>query len=92
MVTFQFRDAERRVELFTNSLIPKAEQVLASEQQAYAEGKADFAAWIEAQRTLLEFRLLAERAVADREIALADIGCCVGAFDVVGGPVGSQED
>jgi hypothetical protein len=36
--------------------------------------------------------LLAERAVADREIALADIGCCVGAFDVVGGPVGSQED
>jgi len=92
MATFQFRDAERRVELFTNSLIPKAEQVLASEQQAYAEGKADFAAWIEAQRTLLEFRLLAERAVADREIALADIGCCVGAFDVVGGPVGSQED
>jgi outer membrane protein, heavy metal efflux system len=92
MAVFQFRDAERRVELFTNSLIPKAGQVLASEQQAYAEGKADFGAWIEAQRTLLEFRLLAERAVADREIAMADIGCCVGAFDVSGGTAGSRED
>ncbi len=92
MAVFQFRDAERRVELFTKSLIPKAGQVLASQQQAYAEGKADFATWIEAQRTLLEFRLLVERAVADREIALADIGCCVGAFDVVDGFVGIQED
>jgi outer membrane protein, heavy metal efflux system len=92
MAMFQFRDAERRVELFTNSLIPKAGQVLASQQQAYAEGRADFAAWIEAQRTLLEFRLLAERAVADREIALADIGCCVGAFDLLGDSVGSLED
>ncbi len=79
---FEWRDAERRIALFQTSLIPKAEQVLAVEQRSYADGQTEFATLIEAQRTLLEFRLMAERAMADREIALADIGCCIGIFDV----------
>ena len=84
MAVFQFRDAGRRVDLFRNSLIPRAEMGLAAERQAYAAGKADFAALIEAHGTVLEFRLMAERAAADREIALGDIGCCVGLYDVQG--------
>ena len=82
LAVFEYRDAERRIELYRNSLVPKAETALAVAQQAYAEGRADFAAWVDAQRTLLEFRLMAERAMADREIALADIGCCIGSLDI----------
>ena len=82
MAVFQFREASRRVELYRNELIPAAERALESERQDYAAGKSSVAAAIEAQRMVLEFRLLAARAEADREIALADVGCCVGAFDV----------
>lgn len=82
MAIFDYRDAERRIDLYRNSLVPKAETALAVAQQAYTEGRTDFAAWVDAQRTLLEFRLMAERAMADREIALADIGCCIGSVDI----------
>ncbi len=78
MAVFRFRDAERRISLFQESLVPKAEQALAVARQAYGDGQTDFMTLIDAQRTLLEFQLMAERAVADREIALGDIGCCVG--------------
>lgn len=78
LAVFQFRDAERRSELMTQSLIPKARQALAVARQAYADGQTEFMTMIDAQRTLFEFQLLAERALADREIALADINCCVG--------------
>ncbi len=80
MAVFQFHDAERRILLFNDSLIPKAQQALTVARHAYADGSAAYLTLIDAQRTLLEFQLQAERAVADREIALADIGCCVG-FD-----------
>jgi cobalt-zinc-cadmium efflux system outer membrane protein len=80
---FQFRESERQIALFNDSLLPKAEQALAAAQQAYAEGQADFTVLMDARRTWLEFQLLAERAVADREIALGDIGCCIGAFDLM---------
>ena len=75
---FKFRDAERRIALFATSLIPKATQALSVAKQEFSTGKTDFMALIDAQRTLLEFRLLAERAAADREIALGEIGCCIG--------------
>ncbi len=81
MAVFQFHDAERRMALFSNSLIPKARQALTVARQAYADGSAEFMTLIDSQRTLLEFQLQAERAAADREIALADIGCCIG-FDL----------
>jgi len=80
---FQFREAERQMALFNDSLLPKAGQALAAAQEAYAEGQADFTVLMDARRTWLEFQLLAERAVADREIALGDIGCCIGAFDLM---------
>ena len=74
MAVFQFRDAERRLRLFQESLIPSAEQALEVIRHAYAEGGAGFTDLIDAQRTLLEFQLLTERAAADREIAIGDIG------------------
>jgi cobalt-zinc-cadmium efflux system outer membrane protein len=82
MAVFKTRDAERRMALFNTSLIPKAEQSLAVAKQEFSSGKADFMTLIDAQRTRLEFQRMAERAVVDRELALADIGCCIGKFDI----------
>jgi cobalt-zinc-cadmium efflux system outer membrane protein len=70
---FHFRSAERKTDLYGDSLIPKAEQALAASQRAFAVGKADFFDLIEADRTLLEFQLAYERALADRAQKLAEI-------------------
>lgn len=82
MAIFKFRDAERRIGLFATSLVPKATQALEVAKQEFSTGKADFMTLIDAQRTHLEFRLMLERATADREIALGEIGCCIGRYDV----------
>ncbi len=82
MAIFKFRDAERRIGLFATSLVPKAAQALEVAKQEFSAGKADFMTLIDAQRTWLEFRLMLERATADREIALGEIGCCIGKYDV----------
>ncbi len=75
---FQFRDAERKIDLYANSLLPKARQSLEVTQKAYSAEKADFMDLIDAQRTLLRFRLSRERALADRAVKLAEIEEIVG--------------
>jgi outer membrane protein, heavy metal efflux system len=82
MAVFRFRDAERRIGLFTGSLIPKAMQALEVSKQEFSAGEADFMTLIDAQRTWLEFRLMLERATADREIALGEIGYRIGKHDL----------
>jgi len=73
-------DAGRRMQLYQSDLIPRAEQAVAVTRQDFTSGKADFKQLIDAQRTLLQFKLAYERALADREIAMAEIGCCIGKF------------
>jgi len=86
MAIFKFRDAERRIGLFATSLVPKAAQALEVAKQEFSTGKADFMTLIDAQRTHLDFRLMLERATADREIALGEIGCCIGKYDLGNNP------
>ena len=78
LTLFHFRSAERKMDLYGNSLVPKAEQALAASQKAFATDKADFFDLIEAQRTLLEFQLAHERALADRAQRLAEIEMLIG--------------
>ncbi len=70
---YRFRDAERKIDLYRNSLLPKAQQSFEVTQKAYAADKADFLDLIDTQRTLLQFRLSRERALADRAQRLAEI-------------------
>lgn len=78
MVLFNLRSAERKIDLYGDSLIPKAEQALSATRTAYSADEADFFDLIEAQRTLLEFRLSYERALADRAQRLAEIEMMIG--------------
>lgn len=89
MAIFKTKDADRRIGLFDGSLVPKAEQAYAVARQEFSAGKADFMTLIDAQRTLLDFKLMRERAMADRAIALAEIGCCIGKYGI---PLTREDD
>ena len=78
MAAFGLRDAERKIDLYRDTLLPKVKQSLHVMQQAFTTGKASFLDLIDAERTLLEFDLSYERAVADRAKRLAEIEMLVG--------------
>lgn len=65
---FAREDARRRVALYRDTLLPKAEESLAASLAGYEVGRTDFSALIDTERTLLEFRL----ALATAEVELAD--------------------
>lgn len=81
MVLFHLRSAERRIDLYGDSLIPKAEQALSAARTAFSADRADFFDLVEAQRTLLEFHLAYERALADYAQRSAEIDMMVGVGD-----------
>jgi len=73
MALFRLRDAERKIDLYANALLPRARQALAVSQQSLEASKAAFLDVIDAQRSLLEFGLSYERARTDHEQAVAEI-------------------
>lgn len=75
---YRFRDAERKIDLFGNGLIPKAREALRANSTAYESGRANFLDLMEAQRLFLEFSLSYERALADRTQSHAEIQKLVG--------------
>lgn len=75
---FKLRDADRKINLYKESLIPKAEQSLEVNRKAYETGKMEFINLIEAERMLLEFQLSHERALATHLIARAELSQLTG--------------
>lgn len=75
---YEYRDAERKIELYRNSLLPRAEQSLNVTQQAFVTGTVDFLDLIDAQRTLLEFELTTQQAITAKAKTLAKIEMVVG--------------
>jgi len=78
MELYNFRDAERKIGLYRDALIPKAQQSFNVIQQAFAAGKTDFLDVIDAERTLLEFQLSFERAHTNRAQRLAKLEMLIG--------------
>jgi outer membrane protein TolC len=75
---YKYQDAERKIDLYQNALIPKAEQSFSVTLQSYQTGEGTFSDLIDTVRTLLEFQLSYERAVADRVQRLAELEMLVG--------------
>lgn len=78
MAIYRHSDAERKINLYGATLLPQARSALNVAQQSYETGKGDFLNLIDAQRALLEFELEEQRALANREQALAEIEMLVG--------------
>ena len=77
-VLYDFEDSHRKIKLYGDGLVPKAEELLQASETAYQSGTIDFLSLIDAQRTLLKFQLQYERAVTDNEQKLAELEMLVG--------------
>jgi outer membrane protein TolC len=66
-------EIERQLTLFEGVLQTQAEQSLHSAEAAYATGRLDAVALLDAERTVLDVRLASERSRADLLIALASL-------------------
>jgi len=58
---FEHEDALRKLRLYRDGLVPKAQQSLNASYTAYQAGETDFLNVLDAQRQLLDFQLLLER-------------------------------
>jgi len=75
---FEHTDADRRVRLYEDSLIPKAQESLSASLAGFRTGDSEFLDLLDTQRTLLEFGVSLQRARADRGKALATLNRLVG--------------
>ena len=75
---FEHRDAGRKIALYRDVLIPKAKESIGSTETAFRAGSASFLDLVDAERSLLEFELSFERALANRALRLAELEMLVG--------------
>ena len=75
---YQFRDAERKINLYRDTLLPKADESLKATETAYRAGNATFSDLVDAERVSLEFTLAYERALAHYNQRLANLEILVG--------------
>lgn len=75
---FEHTDADRRVRLYEQTLIPKAEESLRASLAGFRAGDTSFLDLLDTERTLLEFEISAERARSDSGKALARLNTLVG--------------
>jgi cobalt-zinc-cadmium efflux system outer membrane protein len=75
---FGLRDADRKIDLYRDTLLPKAEQSLKVTELAFTADKATFLDLIDSQRILLGFQLEHKRALADRAQRVAEIEMLTG--------------
>lgn len=86
MVLYRFHDAGRKINLYRDTLLPKARQSLKVTQASFRAGKGSFIDLVDAQRILLEFELAYERAMTDHVQRLAELEVLVGRPVPVDGP------
>lgn len=66
-------DAERRIALYSETVIPRAEQTLRLIEEEYRQNSASVLEYLDAQQTLLDLELLLLKQQVRRNIARADI-------------------
>ncbi|MDD5555717.1 MAG: TolC family protein [bacterium] len=90
MALYNYRDAERKIDLYGRTLMQKGEESLRATETAYRAGNIDFLNLIDAQRILIEFQLSYERALADRAQRFAELEMLVGR-EAPGGEIPADE-
>jgi outer membrane protein TolC len=78
MTLFDWREADRREDLYGHALLPKAREAWQAAATAYRTGGGGFLDLVETLRTMLDLTLEHERARADRGQAAAALGALTG--------------
>jgi cobalt-zinc-cadmium efflux system outer membrane protein len=76
---YDYDDNGRKLSLYGDVLVPKAEELVGASETAYTAGTVDFLSLIDAEQTLLQFQLERERAWANRQQMLSQLEMLVGA-------------
>ena len=78
LIAYRYSDAQRKIGLYRDTLLPKARQAMTATDTAYRTGKGGFLDLIDAQRVLLEFEVTLHRGIADRAQRLAELEMVTG--------------
>ena len=78
LALYKYRDAQRKIELYQNNLIPKAKEALGVTLEAFQAGIQGSLDLIDAEKTLLEFQLSYIRALADQAQRVAEMEWILG--------------
>ncbi len=78
MVLYRLRDADRKIDLYRDTLLPKARQSLKVTESSFRAGKATFLELVDAQRMLLDFQLSHVRALTDHALRVAELEMLIG--------------
>ncbi len=76
----RIEEGSRRVELYRDAILPQAELSLESAVSAYQVGRADFMTLLDSQMTLFNYEQAFHEAVAEHEMAMAQLEALVGGF------------
>ncbi len=76
---FKFHDASRKIDLYKNAMIPRANQALTVTQREFGTGKTDFRNYIDLQRELFGYLLSLQRALTNYRQSLANVEALAGA-------------
>ncbi|MBU1139554.1 MAG: TolC family protein [Proteobacteria bacterium] len=68
---YAYREAQRRIALYRDDLLPKVKQQLEVAINGFQSGQSSILELIDAEKNLLDFKLAEGRAVADRALAVA---------------------
>lgn len=79
-VRFETNDSNRRVALFRDTLIPKAEESLETTFTAFESGEATFLELLDTEREYLDFQLSLARAQADLHISSSKLLALLGDY------------
>lgn len=75
--SYDYREINRNLDLLRRQLIPKGQRSLEIARAAYLAGKTDFFNLLDAERSLLEFRLSEIDALRERELTLSDLSLLI---------------
>ncbi len=78
LTLYQFRDGQRKINLYRDTLLPKAVESVKANETAFRAGGNSFLDLIDAQRVMLEFELAYERALSNKAQKLAKLEMLVG--------------
>lgn len=77
-VLYDYDDSQRKTNLYGDTLLPKAEELLQASEAAYRSGTVDFLSLIDAQRMLLKYQLDYHRASTNNQQKLAELEMLAG--------------
>jgi len=85
--SYAYREVNRNLNLLQELLIPKAQRSLEIARAAYLAGKTDFFNLLDAERSLLEFRLSEIDARTQRELTLSELSLLIAGVPPANAPL-----